>query len=201
MDTRLDAGAGTSGYWFSYDDDGDGGDSKLVWGGEMGNETSPYSLENIVIACNGVCGTAELRKGILTYNPFMGIGFYVAGDDPVALEPAAADASAWGGVCITYKSSIRPSLEMGLGDFNAVIGFANPSIQLDAATNEAAVKRIAWADFKQPAWYKGTTKIDGPTAAKQLVSIKFKMQGLPGSYDFNVCAIGPYDGDCPSSCD
>ena len=55
-------------------------------------------------------------------------------------------------------------------------------------------KFIKWSDFKQPSWYKGSVKINGVQAAKQLVSIKFKMQAAPGDYNFNIRAIGPYNG-------
>ena len=62
------------------------------------------------------------------------------------------------------------------------------------------MKDLTWADFKQPAWYHGDTKMDGATASKQLVAIKFKLQAAPGSYEFNICAVGPNGGGCPAEC-
>ncbi|MDY6331419.1 MAG: hypothetical protein SPL52_07930 [Fibrobacter sp.] len=199
VDTRLDAGAGTSGYWFVFNDNGDGGASKVVW--TDGSEEM-YPTSDVLDLCNGVCGTAVLYKGTLTYNPFVGVGFNVAGEKSSSKSTTvAADASTWGGICITYTSQSSSYLELGLGDFDADIGYANPAYNLPKSSNVATMKRLTWSDFKQPAWYKWDTKIDGPGAAKKLVSIKFKIQNAPGSFDFNICAIGPYDGDCPSSCE
>ncbi len=149
--------------------------------------------------CNGICGTAVLEKGILTYNPFVAVGFNVAGVDKTSGEPEAADASAWGGVCITYASEIAPTLQLGLGDFDKDIGYANPARSLTKSTGKTVC--FEWFDFKQPSWYKGNIKIDGPTAAKRLVSLEFLMQHTPGAYKFKICAIGPYGGSIPSTCD
>lgn len=200
VDTRLDAGVETSGYWYAYADDEDGGKSKVEWPVEIGNEYSELALDNVVEHCGGICGTAILDKGTLTYNPFVGIAFDVAGRVSKTSETlAAADASSWGGVCITYRSEAAPALQLGLGDFDREIGFANPAASLPKSTAGTS-KNLAWSDFKQPTWYKGATKIDGEDAAKRLVTLKFLIQASSGDYNFNICAIGPYNGGCPSSC-
>ena len=200
VDTRLDSGAETSGYWYVYADDADGGKSKVEWPIEIGNEYSAEALDNVIDYCGGVCGTAILDKGTLTYNPFVGIAFDVAGQTSKTNKTlAAADASAWGGLCITYKSEAASSLQLGLGDFDIQIGYANPVASLPKATS-GTMKNFKWSDFKQPTWYKGGTQMDGEKAAKQLVSVKFLIQSMPGKYNFNVCAIGPYNGGCPSTC-
>ena len=201
IQTDLENETKTQGYWFSYDDHEDGGESRIVWPGsiEIGNSQFADALEPVIEHCGGICGTAVLSKGALTYNPFVGIGFNVVGEDASG-NPVPGDASAWGGLCITYTSSVAPSLELGLGEFDATIGYANPAAPLSKAAAAAASKAIPWSGFSQPSWYKGTTKISGEEAAKQLVSVKFKMQAQPGTYDFNICAIGPYDGTCPRTC-
>ena len=201
VDTGLDNGTETAGYWFSYTDKDDGGKSLVTWGGEVGNEYSETALDNVIIACNGVCGTATLDKGTLTYNPFVGIGFNVVGEtsksDPT---PEAGDASAWGGLCITYTSAAAPALELGLGAYDQEIGYANPAASLPKST-AGSMKSLAWSDFKQPSWYKGDTKISGAEAAARLVAVKFKIQATDGDYAFNICAIGPYTGGtCSASC-
>jgi len=138
-----------------------------------------------------------LAKGTLTYNPFVGIGFNVVGETSADDKtPAAGNASAWGGLCITYTAAAAPNLELGLGDaVDATIGYANPNVSL-AKASAPTTKKMAWSDFKQPAWYKEATKINGTEAAAQLVAVKFKIQAVPGSYEFNIKAIGPYDGTC-----
>ena len=201
VQTGLENSTKTQGYWFSYGDDGDGGASKVVWPVPLGNDYSPDAMDPVVLHCGGICGTAQLSKGTLTYQPFVGIGFNVVGEDPDTGNPAAGNASAWGGVCITYTAATGPALELGLGDFDSEIGYANPAASLSKATTAAVSKSLAWSDFKQPAWYKGDTKITGTEAAARLVALKFKLQAAEGNYDFNICAIGPYSGGtCPASC-
>jgi hypothetical protein len=131
----------------------------------------------------------------------VGIGFNVVGETSTDDKtPAAGDASAWGGICITYKSEAAPTLELGLGDVvDQSIGYANPAASLPKST-AGTMKDLAWSDFKQPSWYKGETKKSGTEAAAQLVAVKFKIQNTPGSYEFNICAVGPNGGGCPTAC-
>lgn len=203
IQTGLENETKTQGYWFSYDDHEDGGESRIVWPGsiEIGNSQFADALDPVIEHCGGICGTAVLSKGALTYNPFAGVGFNVVGETSLADDtPVAGDASAWGGLCITYTAAASPSLELGLGDFDATIGYANPSFSLAKAASSLGYKAIPWSSFTQPSWYKGTTKISGEEAAKKLVSVKFKIQAASGNYDFNISAIGPYDGGiCPST--
>ena len=157
IQTGYDNGTTTSGYWFSYGDDVDGGASVVVWPVERGNEYSDDALDPVI-----------------------------------DLEPA--DAAGMGGVCISYTSDIAPALEMSLGEeMDAAIGYALPMATLPKST-VGTTKFIKWADFKQPTWYKGATKITGEQASRMLTSLKFKMQGTPGSYKFNIQAVGPYNG-------
>lgn len=185
----------TAGYWFEYDDSPDGGQSKIYWPVPKGNEYYIDSMDPIVLACNGICGTAALSKGSMTYNPFVGVGFNLAGETSVwDPTPAAADASSMGGVCITYSSEVQPTLQMSLGDeIDAQIYEALPMASLSKST-VPTTKFIPWSSFKQPSWYKGDFKISGEQAAKQLVSLKFVLQAAPGEYFFNISAIGPLDG-------
>lgn len=196
--TGLENESNTAGYWFTDDDSGDGGESRVVWPKDVGEDDD--FLAPVIDYCGGVCGTADLSKGTLTYQPFVGVGFNVVGEGPDR-SPLPGDASSWGGICITYRSDVAPSLELSLGDaVNATIGYALPAAYLNKSL-AGTMKRLAWTDFKQPSWYKGSVTYSGPEAAAQLVAINFKMQGAAGSYSFKVCAIGPYDGACPENCD
>ena len=162
IQTGLENETKTQGYWFSYDDHEDGGESRIVWPGsiEINNSQFADALDPVIEHCGGICGTAVLSKGALTYNPFAGVGFNVVGETSLADDtPVAGDASAWGGLCITYTAAASPSLELGLGDFDATIGYANPAASLAKAASATAYKAIPWSSFTQPSWYKGTTKL------------------------------------------
>jgi len=193
VDTELDVGQNTAGYWFDYADKDDGGASAVTWPAEKGNgyDGGDNALDNIIQMCNGVCGTAVLAKGTLTYDPFVGIGFNVGGEDESG-TPAPVDASAWGGICIAYSVETGAAVEMGLGDaFDKTLGYDNPAAS--APKNAAGtVKTFAWSKFVQGGWGKG--EITGDAASQQLVALKFKIQAAPGSYKFNIMSIGPLTG-------
>ena len=197
--TGYDNGSETSGYWFTYSDDADGGASTIRWPVTPGNDYSSDAMDPIIAECNGLCGTAILDAGLLTYNPYVAVGFGLAGESIGGGEFEPVNASGMGGVCITYTSDIAPTLEMSLGNEKDVaIDFAYPAVALPKST-AGITKFIPWSSFKQPSWYKGNVKYTGEQAAKTLAALKFKMQGKPGSYNFNIQAIGPYDGTCGES--
>lgn len=208
---RVETGLGnqtdTYGLWFVYGDDGDGGTSAIIWDRSLNPEYTEDALAPIVEECKGVCGTAHLSKGTLTYTPFVGAGFLVVGETSETDQTiAAGDASSWGGLCVTYTSDIDLQLELGLGEtIDSTINYANPAVTLPAAKEIPGQKNgnkvvVSWSDFKQPTSYNGIVKFDGEQAAKQLVIVRFKMQADPGEYRFNICAIGPKDGTCPEKC-
>ena len=160
-----------------------------------------YFFDPVVEYCAAICGTAHLREGAPTAQPFVGVAFNVVGkvskDSPIL---ATGDASAWGGLCVTYSSDADIYLELGLGNtIDSTMNYALPAVKLPASKTDNRII-ASWSDFKQPSGYDGSVKFDGETAAKQLASIKFKIQADSGDYDFNICAIGPKDGTCPEKC-
>ena len=200
VQTGLGNETETSGFWFSYGDDDDGGASAVRWD-VYTDPLPPHVLEPIVLECKGICGTAQLRKGILTYTPFIGLGFSVVGQ--ISYEDfsyATGDASSWGGLCVTYTSDADIQLELGLGKAtDSTINYANPVVSLPASKTSNRMV-FSWSDFKQPSSYDGAVKIEGEAAAKQLAMVKFKIQAEDGDYHFNICAVGPKDGTCPEKC-
>ena len=213
IQTGLGNDTETSGYWFDYRDNKDGGKSTFICPFEIDPPFIYCSADIMLAECGGFSGTASLDKGTMTSNPYIGFGFNIVGEtSSTNYTPAAGDASTWGGLCITYLSDADLTLELGLGpEVDSTINYANPSVTLPAAkapnilriagnTNHGNKVVVSWSDFKQPSWYEGSVKIDGEQAAKQLVAVKFKLQAAPGNYDFNICAIGPKDGTCPEKC-
>ena len=136
------------GHWFleMQTDAVDGGTSYISWPVELGEGTD--SLAPVIEACHGICGTAVLDKGEMTYNPFVGVGFSLAVDDTGL--PIPVDVSNWGGVCISYSSEASPSLVLDLGDsLEYVLRYGLPSVALPK-TEEVVSKCFKWSDFKLP---------------------------------------------------
>ena len=200
VETGLDNETATGGYWFDYNDSADKGLSEVQWPVAKGTEWDENSLQPIIDYCHGVCGHIVLSGAALSYDPFVGIGFNVVGEASTTDKtPVAGDATAWGGVCIGYSSSLAAVLELGLGDVtDKALEYDNPVAKLPKST-DGTMKDIAWDGFAQAGWGKGD-KIDGPTAASQLVAIKFKVQAKDGTEgDFNIFSVGQYNGGCISA--
>ena len=209
--TGLGNGLETEGYWYSYKDNNISRSSAIVWPVSTDLFYSNESLDPVIMESKGLAGTAILSKGSYEHDPYVGVGFNVVGEtSDTNPAPDIGDASAWGGLCVTYMSDTDIALELGLGEtVDSTINYANPAITLPAAKatdyfspngkygNKVVVN---WSDFKQPSWYDGAVKIDGETAAKQLAAVHFKIQAEPGEYNFNICAVGPKDGTCPEKC-
>jgi hypothetical protein len=209
--TGLGNGLETEGYWYSYKDNNISGSSVIVWPVSTDLFYSNESLDPVIEECKGLAGTAILSKESYEHDPYVGVGFNVVGEtSDTNPAPDIGDASAWGGLCVTYMSDTDIALELGLGEtVDSTINYANPAITLPAAKAPNILSPngkygnkvvVNWSDFKQPSWYDGAVKIDGETAAKQLAAVHFKIQAEPGDYEFRICAVGPKDGTCPEKC-
>ena len=176
-------------------DNEDGGKSSFVWPVEFVDGID--TMAAVKDSCYGICGTAALDKGSLTYNPFVSIGFTLARDG--SGNPVPVDVSNWGGICISYMSDLSPSLELDLGDSVAkVLDYAEPSAGLTKSSTVNS-KCIPWSSFRIPSWFKGDDhgwKEDtGAKAAKQLVGVKIRLQEKPkdGGYKFYITTISAYN--------
>ena len=195
ISTGCDDMTESGGYWFEYNDSMDGGLSKITWPAPKGNEYAEDAMDNIIDFCGGLCGTYELDKGDLYYQPYVGVGFEYAGREYESGDLYLADASYQEGVCITYTSDAPAVLEMSLGDVkDAELGYDVPFVNLPKAS-VGTTKRFTWSQFKQAGW--GQAKITGQDAAKSIGSLRFKIQGKDKSVGtFNITSVGPYNGSC-----
>ena len=97
VNTGVDNGSETSGYWFTFLAENSETSSVIF---PRPNSEYVYGDE-LFLCCEGVCGAFDF---VDMYGP-MGIGFYVAGESAINDKtPALGDISSWGGVCITYAS-------------------------------------------------------------------------------------------------
>jgi hypothetical protein len=183
------------GKWFVLTDSADGGNSKVIWPVEPGNGYDDTSLDPIVEHCQGLCGHLSLDGEDLGFNPFIELGFYVAGFDSsgTALQ---ADISNWEGICISYSSTLAAALVLDLGDSISrnLLKNDRPLVKL-VKSSEGTDKCFQWSDFDQLGWgaVEGGEKISGEEAAKKVVSIRFKIQEKSGvEGNFNIFALGTY---------
>lgn len=186
IETGIDDGSETSGYWYVFDDTYDGGASSIIYPITWADDDFSYSqFDALIDYCQGFCGTVKFDKGSLEYDPFAGAGFNVAGEESVG------DVSSWGGVCFAYKSDKPFVVEMSLDDkVNRDLAYDRPRVQVDASTKETALC-FEWKNFKQA---KGNA-ISGEEAAKQLKSILFRFNGKDGETgEFNIKGFGSYKG-------
>ena len=198
INTGYDNGTKTSGYWFTYGDDAINGASKIIWPIDVCYEYEPGCFDVVFDYCEGICGTAYFSKGNMTErNPFVGLGFNVAGEkNQTDNTLVSADASAMGGVCVTYTSDNDIDLILGLGEMEKEYDYNLPTKTLPKS-KDLITKYVPWADFKQPSEGNGK-KISAEEAAKILTTIKFEIEGTQGQQaEFNIKSVGPYNGgDC-----
>ena len=195
INTGYDNGTKTSGFWFTYGDDEIGGASNIIWPIDVCYEYEPGCFDVVFDYCEGICGTADFSKGNMTErNPFVGLGFNIAGEKSQTDNTlVSADASAMGGVCVTYTSDNDINLRLGLGNKEEEYDYNIPTKKLPKSA-DIITKYVAWADFKQPNEGNGK-KISGEEAAKILTMIKFEIEGNHGQQvEFNIKSVGPYNG-------
>ena len=147
-------------------------------------------------------GTYQFDSEKMTENSYFNLGFNVAGfdSDGTAL---LADISNWKGICVMYRGSIDPVIQLDLGDsLNQKLGYALPSVMvittkekpgfstIKAKTNE--IFCYEWSQFKQPDIKGKHEIISGEEAAKHVKRVVFHFQAQPGSDHgfFNFLVIG-----------
>ncbi|GEM_PF-6830492 len=195
VETGLDNGSHTSGYWFEFDDSEDGGRSSIIWPVAKGNEFNDYALDPVIDYCQGICGTASLNIGTLGRDPYVGIGFLIAGEEAGGFWDEA-DVSDWLGICVVYSSNVDMLLELSLGsEVDAGYGYDLPVDTL--YQGEMVVQNLPWYGFQQRGFAKGQGgTIGGDQAATGLAALKFWIEGNSGSnYNFSIISIGKY-GTC-----
>jgi len=180
VETGLDNGSETSGYWFSF---GDEDVAYIKWPVVQYGYEYDARTDLLIESCNGICGTFKFVKESVT-----GIGFNVAG---VVLHghnevPDFADASAWGGLCVTYASETDMDVVMSN---DTTYSYAEkmalmPRVLLPKST-EAKTVCSKWSDFVT---YAGT-----PSNPTQFAAIMFVAYGNAGSESkFNIIGVGKY---------
>lgn len=192
VNTGIDAGTNSSGYLYTFDDASDGGASLFTWKAPT-NKDALNELAPAIEACDGaLCGGFTLNKNAMTFNPYLGIGFDIAGKDSDGdIQPA--DVTDWEGICIVYSSDVAMTAILDVGeDLNTELGYDLPFVSLPKSTS-GVMKEFTWSQFRQAGW--GSGRMTGTTAATVLQAIKFQWQAADKTQGtFRIHAIGKKDG-------
>ncbi len=179
VETGLDNGTETSGYWFSFDDDMSGvGSVKLPQ--PLGIEYA--TGDEIYDYCMGACGELQFAK-----EGYLGVGFHVAGIvDPLDgdLPAAKANISSWGGLCVTYASDT--DLEVILA-YTQEGGFGNLSRMPKMTLPKSIKLKTVCAD-----WDNFMT-VFSEVSTTFMTSILFAVQGEANTKSrINIRRLGKY---------
>lgn len=190
VNTGISDNSNSYGYWIDFTDEEDGGESQIIYPANKSTSSKEGTFEPIIDKCEGsICGQFELKKGRMTFDPFVGVGFTLSEDGK-----SAKDMTDWGGICISYQTDYLAYLEIGLGETeDSNLGYDLPYVTL-AKSTEVAVKDFSWSQFQQAGW--GDGKISGTEAATKAVQITFKIQQRDRtSGNFAIYSVGRY-GTC-----
>ena len=188
VNTGIDAGLENGGYWWAKTDvsEPSPGASKLNWTPALGADSS---FNSVIDHCNGLCGSFEWNKGSMLYDPWVEIGFSIAGMAEPSSGNIPIDVSNWGGLCFTYTSSKAPTLVLHFEtEIEEYLKYDLPKKSIPIKNNPGE-QCVAWSDFNQSR-LKDSLKISGEEAAKYVTDIGFKIAGSDGSAgDFNIIRI------------
>ena len=181
---HVPVGNDDGGWWYSYTDKDNKGESVIEWEVEPG---AKGDLTPVVYACGGVCGTFTLAQGGNENDPFVGFAFGFGASDKVS-----ADISKIGGICVEYSASLPMTVAIGLkASRESAVGWDVPAYELPAGTKKSA--NLAWSKFEQQ--WTSPAKLTGEEAAMEASSIKFQIKNKDGeSGTFSVTKVGPYGG-------
>jgi len=186
--TGLDNGTETSGYWYWYEDNGDGGNSRIDWPVEV--EYEGDMLKPVIEACQGLCGKFTLDQGDSEEEPFVEFGFNLAGtENPYGGAADTTDITAWEGLCVAYSSTSAIKLLLGYSDsYEAAVGYILPSVTMPMST-EGTVECYRWKQFG--IGWGVDPHMD--QLVKKAASVQFRIQGKSGTTgEFNIMSVSSY---------
>lgn len=180
VETGLDNGTETSGYWFSFGDE-ESGNGKVVYPSSLGIDYT--TGDELFDYCMGVCGSLEFSK-----DGYLGVGFHVAGlVDPMDDNSlvAKANISSWGGLCVTYAS--ESDLEVVL-TYAQSSGFGDFSRRPKTTLPKSIELRTVCLD-----WKNYFMSVFSEVSTTHMTSILFAVQGNANTKSrFNIRGLGKY---------
>ena len=174
----------TAGYWFNYSDDYEGGTSRFIFPPDVEPNAYDNFFGPLIEAYAGIKASVILDEGY--EYPYVGLGFNVWSENQEGV-----DVSEWGGLCISYQSTIPFVIELGVEDEATLTGYVNYRASVSASSTITAVD-FSWAKFKS-GWGPGPSIED---VLKKVAAIKLKFEGEAGTTgDILIQKLGSL-GEC-----
>ena len=178
-DYLADTGNQNSGYWFDFIGSEEGNSSTVEFPVQKGDMSSADYMRSIADACDGICGTVQLR-GASPKPVRAGVGLKLSADGKMV------DVSAWNGLCVTYRSDLPMRLMLGSG--NKAERSDLPSAVFPKMLSKSTLCS-KWSDFKQSA------SVDGASGKilNKVDDVLFEFEGYSGeSGEFNIKGLASY---------
>ena len=181
----------TAGYWYDYTDKDNEGTSAFTFPADVEANEYDNFYGPLIEAYGGIKGTVSLGAGY--EYPFAGLGFNIWSE-----AQEGVDISAWGGICVSYSSTLGFAIELGVADEATVTEYNNYKATVSKSATVTAAD-FPWAKFKQESGW-GVT-VDQATVLGSTAAIKFKFSGTAGTTgDFLLQKVGS-SGKCTASPD
>lgn len=179
----------TSGYWYDYTDKDNSGTSAFTFPADVEANEYDNFYGPLIEAYGGIKASVSLGAG---YDyPFAGLGFNIWSE-----AQEGVDISAWGGICLSYQSTLGFAIELGVADEATVTEYNNYKATVAKAATITATD-YPWSKFKQEANW-GVT-VDQATVLASTAAIKLKFSGTAGTTgDFLIQKVGSA-GMCSTS--
>ena len=176
--------------WYKYDDREEfSGTSSFVFPDGLGPDEHDGSFGPLIKAKGGIEAIIKLGADYEDdiYYPAYGFGFDLLADS----KSGGADVSAWGGICIVYKSDLSFSIVLHENDEAVVTEYNNYKTSVYRSSTMVYLD-IHWTKFKQESGWG--IQVEQSKVLSQLRSIRIKFSssysGKEASGNFVLQSIG-----------
>lgn len=175
VETGFNDGTGEYGFWYTYTDEVDGGNSYFEWPAGF---DSYGSFETPSRDTYGALKGSFVMSRVYVY-PYGGLAFNIGGSLQKGYNIAG-----WGGMCVTYTSTMSILVEIKPENEGKVTDYDNPVGLLKPAATKTTVD-LPWNKFDQQGW--GKVRVATSTVVADAATIALKFQS---GTDFEIYAIG-----------
>ena len=172
----------TSGYWYEFNDNSEGGSSTIQFPSNVDTHIYGSPFPELIEKYRGIQLGVAFGSGY--EKPYAGVAFNVWSE-----EQEGVNVYPWGGLCLEYKSSIDFEIELGLeeGAF-PTMGSCSFVASVPASTSEK-ISDFGWEKFVNNCG--AGVSPDIADVLKKVASVRLKFSGAAGTTgDFFIERIG-----------